>query len=184
MRPTFKMCGVCLGGLLLAMSLTSSVTALEKWGPFRGQVVDVETGQPIAGAVVLVVWWEAVPTPVQTNQKFYDAREAVTDANGRFEAPRLSPPFFSFRIFDPKISYFAPGYEPIAEVVTPPEGQPFVAPTVVQMRRLQTRKEALELIGRAVPNVPWEKRFEKMPHYLRALNEERQRLGLTPYPDR
>src|SRR5207249_575775 len=61
----------------------------EKWGPFRGQIVDAETGQPIVGAVVLVVWWEAVFTPIQTNRKFYDAREALTDAEGRFEAPRL-----------------------------------------------------------------------------------------------
>lgn len=177
MRPTFKMCGVCLGGLLLAMSLTSSVTALEKWGPFRGQVVDVETGQPIAGAVVLVVWWEAVPTPVQTNQKFYDAREAVTDANGRFEVPRLSPPFFSFRIFDPKISYFAPGYEPVAKVVTPPEGQPFVAPTVVQMRRLKTREERIEFQRGLPPSIP----FETMPNLLRVLNDERRSLGLDPF---
>lgn len=176
MRPTFKMCGVCLGGLLLAMSLTSSVTALEKWGPFRGQVVDVETGQPIAGAVVLVVWWEAVPTPVQTNQKFYDAREAVTDANGRFEVPRLSPPFFSFRIFDPKISYFAPGYEPIAEVVTPPEGQPFVAPTVVQMRRLKTREARLRNLRGYPSDIP----YEKMVEFMRARNREATELGLEP----
>lgn len=152
--------------------------AAEKWGPFRGQVVDVETGQPIAGAVVLVVWWEAVPTPVQTNQKFYDAREAVTDANGRFEVPRLSPPFFSFRIFDPKISYFAPGYEPIAEVVTPPEGQPFVAPTVLQMRRLKTREELLRKRRARPAGVP----LEKMTELTKAMNVETTMLGLKPLP--
>lgn len=150
--------------------------AAEKWGPFRGQIVDVETGQPIAGAVVLVVWWEAVPTPVQTNQKFYDAREAVTDANGRFEVPRRSPPFFSFRIFDPKISYFAPGYEPIAEVVTPPEGQPFVAPTVVQMRPLKTREELLNKSRGYPTSIP----ENKIPEFLKAINVERRTLGLQP----
>src|SRR3972149_3119809 len=68
----------------------------KEWGPFRGRIADVETGEPIAGAAVLVVWYEMVPTPVQTNEKFYDAREAVSDADGRFEVPRRSPPFFDF----------------------------------------------------------------------------------------
>jgi hypothetical protein len=161
---------------LAAVLIWRPADALEKWGPFRGQIVDAETGQPIAGAVVLVVWWEAVPTPVQTNRKFYDAREAVTDGEGRFEVPRRPPPFFSFQIFPPQISYFAAGYMSAAEVVMPPDGQPFVASTVVKMRRLATNDERVRNQRRYPPTIP----AAKMPRLLQALNRERAALGLEP----
>ena len=169
---------------LLALLPAGAVDAAEKWGPFRGQFIDVETGQPIAGAVVLVAWYEAVFALVQTNQRFYDAHEAVAGPDGRFEVPRLSPPLFSFRILDPQISYFAPGYIPTVERVTPPDGQPFVARTVIEMRSVRTREEQREILSRAVPFLPWELRFEKMPRYLEALNEAARRAGLEPYPNR
>jgi hypothetical protein len=166
-------CGVLA---LLAILPAGAIDAAEKWGPFRGQFIDVETGQPIAGAVVLVAWYEAVFALVQTNQRFYDAREAVTGADGRFEVPRLSPPFFSFRILDPDISYFAPGYIVEAEVVTPQDAQPLVAPTVVQMRRARTREELLRKSRGYLTSIP----REKMPEFLKAINMEREMLGLAP----
>ncbi len=169
--------GLSMSVLLLVVGgLAAEASALEKWGPFRGQVVDVETGQPIAGAAVLVIWWKIIPTPVQGVEKFYDAREAVTDVEGRFEVPRRRPPFFRLGIQPPQLTYFAPGYKPVAEVVTPPDGQPFVAPTVVQMRRLKTRQERVEYQHLFPPSVP----FEKMPKLLEALNRERRSLGFDP----
>jgi hypothetical protein len=44
--------------LALVAGLTREAGARETWGPFQGQVVDVETEQPIAGAVILLAWWE------------------------------------------------------------------------------------------------------------------------------
>ncbi len=131
--------GLSMSALLLVVGgLASEASALEKWGPFRGQLVDVETGQPIAGAAVLVIWWKGILNPVQGAEKFYDAREAVSDAEGRFEVPRLRPPFFRLGILPPRLTYFAPGYKPVAEVVTPPDGELFVAPTVRPCRRLSS----------------------------------------------
>ena len=169
---------ISLVALLLALAACAAVRARENWGPFRGQLVDVETGQPIAGAAILVVWWEAILSPTgHPTEEFYEARESVTDAEGRFEVPRLSVPFWKLGIQAGQVSYFAPGYAPHAELVTPPDGQPFVDPTVVQMRRLTTREERVEYQGRFPPSIP----FEKMPNLLRALNEERRRLGFGPF---
>jgi hypothetical protein len=176
MRPDRRIFGACLVATLLAGLLPAPAVAREIWGPFRGQVVDAETGTPIAGAVVLVVWWEADPTPVQTRQKFYDAREAVTDADGRFELPRLSPPFFTFRISDPRFTYFAPGYVIDKVVVDPPDGERFVAPTVIQMRRLGTREELLRKSRSTSTGIP----LSKIPRLLEAINAERRMLGLPP----
>ena len=57
-----------------------------------------------------------------------------------------------------------------------PDGQRFVAPTIVQMRRLKTREELWEK-SRPLPEmVP----SEKMQAWIRAVNLERQMLGLSP----
>jgi len=160
------------------LCLAQTVEAREKWGPFRGQLVDSETGQPIAGAAIIVVWYEAVYAIVQTNQRFYDAVETVTGPDGRFEMPRRSPAFFGFRIFDPQVIYFAPGYIAEREVVTPPHGEPFVAPTVVQMRRVKTREELKNKYFGRPADVP----LNKMKGLTRAINVERQLLGFAPLP--
>ena len=101
---------VLLGALLLLLLLTGGAPAEEKWGPFRGRVVDVETGQGIAEAVILAIWLETWSSPIETHTRFYDAKEALTRPDGTFEIPRLTPPFFRFRIMEPEFRVFAPGY--------------------------------------------------------------------------
>jgi hypothetical protein len=43
--------------LSLAVLLSSGCGDLERRGPFRGQFLDAETGQPIEGVVFLAVWF-------------------------------------------------------------------------------------------------------------------------------
>ncbi|MCI0484918.1 MAG: carboxypeptidase-like regulatory domain-containing protein [candidate division NC10 bacterium] len=167
-------------GLALMLGVVSGCTttaeAVEKWGPFRGQIVDVETGEPIAGAVVLAIWIELVDALVQTNTQFYDAREAVTGPDGRFEISRRKPPFFTFRILEPEFKVFAPGYAEDRWVVTPPTGQALVDPTVIEMHRLKTGEE-LRQKSRGYPSYVPE---ERIPEFIRAINAERAMLGLKP----
>ena len=173
-----------LGLVLVALLWSGSVvpaTAEEKWGPFRGRVVDAETGQPIQGAVALMTWLKLVYAVIQTNTEFYDAREAVSGPDGTFEIPRLTPPFFRFNIitYGPKI--FAPGYAEHRWVVTPPTGEALVDPTVVEMQPLKTREERLNALSRASPltSVP----LEKMCLYIQAQNREARNLGLGALPE-
>jgi hypothetical protein len=170
-----------LTGFLVAVLGTPS-QASEKWGPFRGRLVDQDTGQGIAGAAVIVIWWKNEPNPIQMNRSFFDAIEAVTDAEGRFVIPRYpNPPFFDFQIFPPEITYFAPGYLTVRHDVTPPDGPPFVAPTLVLMERFDPNDPAHKLIlaFRSRPNgVP----LRKMKEFTRVVNIERAMRGLQPLP--
>jgi len=168
-----------LAGLLLLGSLAACATAeaWEQWGPFRGQFVDAETAQPIPGAVVLVVWWKEVGL-FQSHRQFYDAREAASDAEGRFEVPRLAPPFFTFGIQRRQMLFFAPGYKYDSLSVTPPGGVEFVDPTVLKMRRIQTREELLKRSRGYPSQIP----EERMREFLNALNTEYRMLGLEPIP--
>ena len=126
--------------LLMALAAVGCRGGPQQWGPFRGQLVDAETGVPIPGAHVMVSWERDNPNPVHWTQSFYDAQEAVTDAAGRFEIPRQQR-FFTLLVAAPRFAAFAPGYGAEAEEVMPPDGRPYVDATTVKLRRLRTREE-------------------------------------------
>jgi hypothetical protein len=139
--------------------------------------VDVETRQGIPGAVVLAIWLETVPTPIEMHTRFYDAREVLTSPDGSFEVPRRPPPFFTFRILEPTFKVFAPGFAEDRWVVTPSTGQALVDPTVIEMRRLKTKEERLRNLDFAYrPSVPEDKQIL----YREAIRRERKSLGLDP----
>lgn len=177
-RPAHVLPWVSVGLALLVLLVTPAL-AVEKWGPFRGQLVDQATGKGIPGAAILAVWWKNEPNPVQMNRSFFDAVEAVTDAEGHFEVPRYpNPPLFSFQIHPAEVIYFAPGYVPTREEITPPDGEAFVARTVVYFRAAETLAE-LRRRSRAMPSrVP----SRKMTHFIGAINRERALLGLDSLP--
>ena len=113
----------------------------EQWGPFAGQLVDEDTGAPIAGANVMVRWDRRLPTPTgDGGQAFLDAVESVTDDEGRFELVGR-PRYWELFATRPGFRYFAPGYVAWGREVEPPNGVPFVDPTVIQMRPLKTLEE-------------------------------------------
>lgn len=55
-------------------------------GPYWGQVVDADTGEPIAGANV-VGYWKIDFGVIKSRRTFADARETITNDNGRFFLP-------------------------------------------------------------------------------------------------
>ncbi len=58
----------------------------ESAGPWKGQVVDKETGKPLEGVVVLARWERRYTSFVgeMGGNEYYDSEEVVTDAEGRF----------------------------------------------------------------------------------------------------
>jgi hypothetical protein len=175
-RRLSKLAASAMFALAASTLHPTGADAADTWGPFRGRIVDMDTGAPIPGVAVLVVWWELVPNPVQGQRRFFDARETITDVQGRFEVPRLSAPLFGFRIPSPEVILFAPGYVEASETVTPapPKGQPFLDATEIRMRRLKTRQELREKSRSRPSSVP----DDKMPGLIRAINIERSMLEL------
>lgn len=112
----------------------------EQWGPFRGRMVDAETGAPIPGAHFMVSWERDYPNPVHWTQRFYDAQEAVTDADGRFEILRRRR-FLTLLVSEPRFGAFAPGYVAESEDTVSPGGQLYVDETILKMRLLKNLEE-------------------------------------------
>ncbi len=99
--------------LIIGLALVGC-TISHTYGPYRGKVVDVETGAPIEGAVVFVKFnTEGGLSPGGAVSRFVDAVEALTDANGEFEIPAQKVNAFRmFHNWDPyeSVIIFKPGY--------------------------------------------------------------------------
>jgi len=51
---------------------------------YEGQIIDIETKEPIEGASVVAIYMSEVMTPVQSTTSTVEVREAVTDKEGKF----------------------------------------------------------------------------------------------------
>ncbi len=170
-------------------------------GPWRGQVVDLETGQPIEGVVVVAVWEKVSPGAMHPERKFEDVDELTTDADGRFVIPARRVvtlnPFVN--IEGPRLVMFKAGYgqwgfrgeyewlkrynveEQDARIAKARKafesiGAQFELPA---LKTLDARRERLtEDPGLVlVPRV-------RLPRYLDALNRERAVFGLQQFTPR
>ena len=167
--------GARSAALLLVWVLTAGCRfGAEQWGPFRGRMVDAETGAPLAGAHFMVSWERDHPNPIHWTQSFYDAQEAVTDADGRFEIPRQRR-FLTLLVSAPRFGAFAPGYFAEAEKLVSPVGQLYVDDTILSMRLLRTRKERC---GR-LPGGPSVSASEAVPVFYRAVQAYRSELSCS-----
>ena len=192
---------VRLAGILLGLGVLVGAPDLASAakGPWRGQVLDAETKQPLEGVVVLAYWYryrfelsQLVLGGHQTPE-FFDAVEAVTDAQGRWEIPKKSFPFFAnIGVF---FRYYKPGYaqwryagqdtaewrqlrdeeqmrraKEMALAVWTEEG------SKVELLPARTREEQVK-IETIPPFVP----MAKMPLTLDAINKARIGVGLSPH---
>ena len=62
-------------------------SAIRYDGPYKGRIIDADTGDPIEGVVVLGKWSREHITPGGAVSEYYDARETITDNNGEFSIP-------------------------------------------------------------------------------------------------
>ena len=146
------------------------------WDFYRGQVVDAATGNPLEGVLVVFVWERHAYSEVRKRitTEVHAATEVLTDADGHFEVSAASettfrPSVVEVRRTDP--IFFKPGYFLLYRVKS--KGEPMRDPTIIYLKRADNSLEALEGLSSDYP-------FGRTPMFLKALNEERARLGLPP----
>lgn len=157
-------------------------------GPWKGRIIDMETKEPLEGAVVLAVWERVYRTPAGDNSYFYNAKEVLTDKEGRFEIPAYTPinllPIISY-MRGPYFTFFKPGYLSLsrydygafflegtkeAPVELPEMGKVFrLAPGILELPKLKTREERRK--GRPSP-VGDKKDWKKQRELIKALRQE------------
>ena len=146
------------------------------WEHYRGQVVDADTGKPLAGVLAVFVWERELYSEARKRiiSEFHAASEVLTDADGWFEVSAaaettLRPSVVEIRRLEP--IFFAPGY--FSAYRAKAEGEPLRDRTIIFLKRAENPRDALEGLS---PEFP----FSHTPMLLKALSQERARLGLPP----
>jgi hypothetical protein len=176
---------------LSCLGLTERATAA---GPWKGQIVDKQTGKPLEGVVVLATWYKAYSTHGGWGGAgYHDSEEVVTDTNGRFTIQSKQTwtinPFSTIK--GPEFYIFKPGYGQWqfegqdrwskdaleSEEQRKQTWQKFVGEGVtLELPRLSSRDARLKFLKRPDGDIP----SDRMPQYLEALDRERISLGLKP----
>lgn len=150
-------------------------------GPWRGRVIDSETKAPIEGAVVVAVWYRSEFSVGGPVEHFNDARETMTDKDGKFEIPEYEyNPIFRDKT-RPEFYIFKPGYGAFPnDRISPKEGAGYNLfineGTVVELPKLKSEKERLNII-RSIGYLTTEPR-SKVPKFMKLFNMERKNLGI------
>ena len=162
--------------LLVVLAAIGPCTITHKFGPYHGRVIEEASGEPIEGALVLMVFFTEMYTPGGFTTHFVEALESTTDAKGEFSIPAFRA--WAFRLphkWDDltPITIFKPGYGAYPMRFIPQDEH-----VTISLPRLRTREERLENLAGIIPgNVPDEK--------LRSLFDLRRRearsLGLSGY---
>jgi hypothetical protein len=181
---------LCLTLAVFFLTITNVLSAdflYHSDGPYKGKVIDLETGEPIEGAVVAGVWiLEFNLTP------FCDAKETMTDKNGEFILPKASCftlwPLTQMGRLD--IIVFKPGYLGFPPLGYTSEERKARMPDftgdefkdkkkyyIIKLGKPKTREER-ELTYDHAGLFTFDEAFKKLPTLLRLTNEERRNLGL------
>lgn len=186
---------VIIVSFILILFLTLFTSSAFAAGPWKGQIIDIETKEPLEGAVVVAFWSRVWRTPAGGASRVYEVKEALTDKEGRFEIPLYTPinllPIISY-MKGPEFIIFKPGYGSLqmalekyltGEKDIPPYGGYLplsgytirVSPGLIELPKLKTREERLKarrigLTGEAA---------NKTPELNRLINEEGKNLGIN-----
>ena len=192
---TRMVAGILLGLLMLtwcAVAVSQTGQPLERYlnghrGPYRGRVLDAETGKPLAGVVVVAVWRRDRIMPLHSRSEHYAAREVLTNADGEFvidaeDVERNAPK----RTWHPFFTIFLPSYgryRSPASTRTTVTQRFFEGPgTTVELPRLNTKDERRMHLRTLSPYGLSETPFIEIPEFMRLVNQESVTLGLEPYP--
>lgn len=154
--------------------------------PFRGRALDANSRQPVSGVVVTFVWVRQVwlPDGTKSDEQFHKALEATTDSQGRWSLPdaqdEVTDPDVELR--SPALVFFKPGYVHWGDQAENGNDL-FRDPTTTLMKQ---RADLTEEQRRNVEgdDPAWQLAMDPIvpvsaiPLLVKALNEERRRLGL------
>jgi hypothetical protein len=177
---------------VIMVIITATGCASFERGPFSGRVIDLETREPIEGAVILVVWQKAIYlSPGGPSTYFEEAKEALTDKEGKYHIDK----YYGFTINplaemrDPEFLIFKPGYcvfpkgfgMASCNAMKPKDEyyDAFVKGGIIfELPKLKTREERLKNLPGS--SDPFRDHYNKKRNYMRLLSIESKELGLQP----
>ena len=175
--------------LIGTLILLSGCTITHTYGPYEGNVVDKDTGEPIEGAVVFIKF---SVDGLGGASAFVDAVEVMTNEKGEFNIPARRVYFVRplYDTWEPgHIIIFKPGYgvyprhresEPL---FIPNYSIPENKDVIIKLPKLETRKERVMNAGNALSFNRSEVPYENYKLIFEAVNQEYRLIGSEPLPD-
>jgi len=168
----------------LGLSELGAVGAAHAGGPWKGQIVDAETGAPLDGVIVLTYWVKfTASVGGWAGGDFVDAEEVVTGSDGRFVIPPHSTfTLLPWRKIEGQLVILKSEYgqwafrggNPLLESIwtrLEREGE------IIELPRLRTREERHEFYTLKF-SIPTLVPFQRVPRLRQAIDDERVYLGL------
>lgn len=158
---------------------------------YSGKVVDAETGEPLKGAVIAVIWHKKAILSMNGGWSFHNAKETLTDAEGRFSLDASEGinwnPLTIVQL--PAVIIFQPGYGPLSP--STPRGYRDIVEMIealekgalIKLPKLSTKDELLRFSNLG-PHVLSYVPHQSIPNYVRLVNAQRKNLGIQGYPER
>jgi hypothetical protein len=154
---------------------------------YHGKVVDEETGDPIAGAVVTVIWYESPIIHMANPRNFQNAHETLTQNDGSFSLwtwPGISFNPLTVVLTPPAVIIYKAGYAPLSVPTTYNRGytsyealaDALKKGIVMKLPKLKTREEALRF---ADPGVGGDVPYHRIFNLVREVNAHRKKIGLS-----
>lgn len=152
--------------------------------PFSGKVIDADTKEPIAGAVVLAVYYFTSYTVAGSNSYVEDGQETLTDENGEFKLPRARRWFVLRRGYpEGALTIFKPGYgvfpdhkrsEAVGANKSWPPPKKYI---VYKIPKLKTKEERIRNLPSSYSDIP----YNMKKQYIKSINVERKALGAKTF---
>ena len=140
-------------------------------GPYSGQVIDSQTGDPVEGASVLFYWVKVVPHLIQASHEVIEARLISTDANGRYSIPIFwanlgLTGFFS----STDIIIYQPGYQAYIRELSSNPLNPFSDPEGGDDATFKEKNNIVKL-DRIPPNFSHKEHLDRIEHALWGIDD-------------
>jgi len=152
--------------------------------PFDGKVIDADTKEPIAGAVVLAVYYFTSYTVAGSNSYVEDGQETLTDKNGEFKVPRTRRWFVLRRGYpEGALTIFKPGYgvfpnhkrsEAVGANKSWPPPKKYI---IYKIPKLKTREERIRNLPSSYSDIP----YNMKKQYIKSINIKRKALGAKTF---
>lgn len=160
---------------------------------YHGTVIDEETGQPISGAVVTVIWYKSPILYMDRTRPFHSAQETVTGSDGKFAllaSPEIDWNPFTYVRKPPDVIIYKSEYAPLTPVSPAWKQVESVGNTaealktgrVIKLPKLKTKEELLRFVDLGVIGVG-QVSYDKIPNLVSAVNIQRKLVGLQGYPE-
>jgi hypothetical protein len=145
---------------------------------YFGQVVDEETGKPLEGVGITVVWFRVPYVYMDRTYTFHSAQETLTDKEGKFSlevAPGIDWSPFTHVLKEPEVVVFKPEYKPLLNLT------PFrMTGSVLRLEKLKTREEQLKYVSLSGFSFGATFPPSALPTLTRLINIQSKMLGLQP----